>query len=630
MENHVLSAVRMHGASADAPEFADNPLAVEIRFSESLKHTRDLSVRIYDTTHHLMGVGASATGRARSLKRFSVCVQSAENWDAGSYTALVYRNGTPMWIAHITLGYDVEACCRARLEPLEEYPVERFFAQEVCLTDWWAKLDSGFFPVMQLGMTIEKLFRMSAVQYAANVLVAGDRAGVFSSVALAGYLSGGNRDACFSFSLDELFTGVFTVDSLRGHFAGKRSVVVKLSDREYGTREKSLLGKFLALVARNSFPLTSFVFCGTVEDVKRFDTESAHAGMYFVRCMWFPLDEEAENAADTMQSLILDFDTDMLSAPLPVAPEPEEDAVCCCNVPTECVSSSLQAIDGLVGMQRLKNEIADARIMALFRRERMKMRLDTASDNRNHMLFLGNPGTGKTTVAKLIGVMYHEMGILSSGHTVTVDRTRLVGQYIGHTESNMKDVIEKARGGVLFIDEAYTLFTGSDDQKDYGWSVMAALLPLLAEPEPDMIVIMAGYEDKMQKLLDSNPGLRDRFPLRFHFDDYSADELLEIARRACSGMNYELTMAAETRLKEIIDDAVRRHDMHFGNGRWVNNLIEHGILKSMARRVMSLGRSGDRRLFSMIEECDVAEAEQVYLRGNMPMVKPVRKIGFIA
>lgn len=632
MENHVLSAVRMHGASADVPDYEENALEIRISFSENLTSTRELSVRVYNSVRHLMGAGMFATGRPRSIGRCGMLVHSAESWDDGCYTVLVYRNAEPMWIAALVLDSGDEPCS-ARLEALDGYPRERFFAQEVCRTSWWTKLDSGVFSVSLLEMTLDRLYKVSERICPTNMLVAGSRAGVFSRVALAGYASGDNNGARFGFSLEELFAGVLTIDSLQQQIAGKRSVDVQLYDREYGNRAKSLLAKFLALILRGTFHDTTFIFYGSVEDVMRFDSESRSAGLFFPDYAFISLDGDDRGLAGRLQCVLPDLE-DLESEFMPgleyFDTDFDEDEEDCCTGIASGELPAEDAMERMVGMQRLKDEIADARIMALFRRERMKMRLDTASDNRNHMLFLGNPGTGKTTVAKLIGVMYHEIGMLSSGHTVMVDRTRLVGQYIGHTEDNIRSAIDKARGGVLFIDEAYTLFTGEDDRKDYGRSVLAALLPLLSEPEPDMIVIMAGYEDKMQELLDSNPGLRDRFPLRFHFDDYSADELLEIARRACSGMNYELTPAAETRLKEIIDDAVSRHDRYFGNGRWVNNLIEHGILKSMARRVMSLGRSGDRRLFSLIEECDVAEAERVYLRGNMPMVKPVRKIGFIA
>lgn len=223
-----------------------------------------------------------------------------------------------------------------------------------------------------------------------------------------------------------------------------------------------------------------------------------------------------------------------------------------------------------------------------------------SGDSRYHMLFLGNPGTGKTTVARLVGKMYHQMGLLSKGHTVETCRTNLVGEYLGHTEKNTKEAIEEARGGVL------------------------------SEPNPDMIVILAGYEDKMKKLLKSNPGLKDRFPLRFHFEDYTADELSEIAHRILKSRNFVLTPEANLRLNRLIEKEARQRDEHFGNGRWVHNLIEHDLIKSMARRVMSGPRpeTAQLQLFSTIEACDVEEAEAKLLRTADLKITPPCRIGF--
>ena len=209
-----------------------------------------------------------------------------------------------------------------------------------------------------------------------------------------------------------------------------------------------------------------------------------------------------------------------------------EDTVHTQPSPSEEESASAEEqLDELVGLQRLKKDIREARLLTLFIKERKMMQLETSDDNRHHMLFLGNPGTGKTTVARIIGQMYHEMGILSNGHLIETNRTSLVGEYIGHTEKNMRETIANARGGVLFVDEAYTLITQEEDSKDFGKEVINALLPVLSEPNPDMIVILAGYKDKMQTLLNSNPGLKDRFPLHFHFEDYTPEELAEMARR---------------------------------------------------------------------------------------------------
>lgn len=184
----------------------------------------------------------------------------------------------------------------------------------------------------------------------------------------------------------------------------------------------------------------------------------------------------------------------------------------------------------------------------------------------------------------------------------------------------------------MFIDEAYTLIEGGSDTKDYGKEVINALLTVLSEPNPDMIVILTGYEDKMKKLLKSNPGLKDRFPLRFHFEDYTADELSEIAHRILKSRNFVLTPEANLRLNSLIEKEARQRDEHFGNGRWVHNLIEHGLIKSMARRVMSGPRpeTAQLQLFSTIEACDVEDAEAKLLRTADLKITPPCRIGFRA
>ncbi|NPD91821.1 AAA family ATPase [Xylanibacter muris] len=293
--------------------------------------------------------------------------------------------------------------------------------------------------------------------------------------------------------------------------------------------------------------------------------------------------------------------------------------------------SAAQRLKAMIGLERVKREIDEACTMAMFMNERKKLGLDKNGENRNHMIFLGNPGTGKTTVAKLIGEMYHEMGLLSIGHTIETNRSKLIGEFIGQTEKNTTEAIEKARGGVLFIDEAYTLIKSEENTKDFGIEVINTLLPVLSEPEPDMIVILAGYDDKMEQLLKANSGLNDRFPVKLHFDDYSSYELTEIACRTLSERNFTLTPDAVSGLRQLMDKACATRDRYFGNGRWVINLIDHGIMKSMAARVMSKPRNGDcRNLFSVIEKTDIEEAEKNMPDNRKIRIATPRRIGFSA
>ena len=290
-------------------------------------------------------------------------------------------------------------------------------------------------------------------------------------------------------------------------------------------------------------------------------------------------------------------------------------------------------LEDMVGLQRVKDDMREARMMAMFNQKRAEMCLQTNNEQRNHMLFLGNPGTGKTTVAKLVGEIYHNMGLLSKGHTVETNRSKLVGEYIGMTEKKTLEAIEEARGGVLFIDEAYTLVSHESDTKDFGKEILNALLTVLSEPQPDMIVILAGYEDKMMNMMKTNPGLKDRFPLTFHFDDYSAEELMEMACRTLKAGNYRLTDDAHKYLNTLIEKAAANRNEYFGNGRWVHNLIYQGIIKTMARRVMASSpteRNIDIDMLCVIEESDIIETEKNFLSLKTANISSPRPIGFRA
>lgn len=298
-------------------------------------------------------------------------------------------------------------------------------------------------------------------------------------------------------------------------------------------------------------------------------------------------------------------------------------------------SDAEQRLQSMVGLERLKSEFAEARTLARFTQLRRGMGLENTVDNRHHMLFTGNPGTGKTTVAKLIGEIYHDMGILSIGHTVVTDRAHLIGEFIGESEQKVLSVLDDAKGGVLFVDEAYTLFSGKNDGKDYGKRVLESLLTVLSEPDPDMIVIFAGYEDKIEHLFTCNPGLKDRFPLHFHFDDYTSAELMQILKDLCRDNNYTLTVDAEAMMTDIINKTLLNRDEHFSNGRWVHNIFEHGLLKAMATRVMQVvdstnTESENRQLLTTIVKDDVLKFYDTYRHQQPKTNAPRPRIGFVA
>lgn len=190
------------------------------------------------------------------------------------------------------------------------------------------------------------------------------------------------------------------------------------------------------------------------------------------------------------------------------------------------------------------------------------------------MVFKGNPGTGKTTVARILGKLFREAGILPKGHLVEVERADLVGEYIGHTAQKSRDQIKKSLGGILFIDEAYSLARGGE--KDFGKEAIDTIVKGMEDHKDNLIIILAGYKDEMNKFMQTNPGLRSRFPIHINFPDYSTDELLAIADMMLQQRQYSLSSGAREEMRMIIESMPRLHE-HNGNARLVRNLIERAI-----------------------------------------------------
>lgn len=284
---------------------------------------------------------------------------------------------------------------------------------------------------------------------------------------------------------------------------------------------------------------------------------------------------------------------------------------------------SIKELNEMVGLDDVKKSITTMANQSRFFIERKKAGLRTSNVAAQHAIFTGNPGTGKTTVARMLGKIYHSIGLLSKGDVICADRTRLIGRYIGETEENMKAVLEEARGNVLFIDEAYNLYEGTADRKDYGAKVIDSLLTVLSQPNPDMVIIFAGYEKEMDAMLNSNPGLMGRFPYKYRFSDYDADQLMEIALHLFAKDDYILNDEAQVILHQRICDTLSQRTKNFGNARWVEQFIRNGIIPAMANRV-TLDTVKD---YQHILPSDIEEGYKKYNPRMIELV-PRRQVGF--
>jgi SpoVK/Ycf46/Vps4 family AAA+-type ATPase len=245
----------------------------------------------------------------------------------------------------------------------------------------------------------------------------------------------------------------------------------------------------------------------------------------------------------------------------------------------ESFEEVLTRLDALIGLNDIKQRVREHAQYIQFLQLRKEKGFAEKDGINVHSVFIGNPGTGKTTVAKMMGRLYKKMGLLTKGHVHEVDRTDLVGEYIGQTAPKVKEAIEMSRGGVLFIDEAYSLARSAEDSKDFGKEVIEILVKELSNGPGDLAVIVAGYPKEMKTFLDSNPGLRSRFKLTFEFPDYLPQELSAIAEYACREKEVMLDKVARKMVDEIITEAYRKRDRTFGNARFVHDLIDKAKLQ---------------------------------------------------
>ncbi|CAM3730039.1 stage V sporulation protein K [Mesobacillus thioparans] len=243
-----------------------------------------------------------------------------------------------------------------------------------------------------------------------------------------------------------------------------------------------------------------------------------------------------------------------------------------------------EELGALVGMEEMKRMIKEIYAWIYVNKKREEMGLK-AGKQALHMMFKGNPGTGKTTVARIIGKLFLKMNVLSKGHLIEAERADLVGEYIGHTAQKTRDLIKKAMGGILFIDEAYSL--GRGGEKDFGKEAIDTLVKHMEDKQHEFILILAGYSREMDFFLTLNPGLHSRFPLVIDFTDYSIEQLMEIGQRMLKEREYSLSHEAERKLREhLVTVKSTIGAAAFSNGRYVRNVIEKSIRAQAMRLLM--------------------------------------------
>ncbi len=301
--------------------------------------------------------------------------------------------------------------------------------------------------------------------------------------------------------------------------------------------------------------------------------------------------EEADAAAKEL--LRETAKTDALSADAPKTKAEEAPD-------TPDLEELLKELDSLVGLDKIKQNVRSLMNLMKVRKLREEAGLKVPPISL-HLVFMGNPGTGKTTVARLISQLYHAIGVLSKGQLVEVDRGSLVAGYVGQTAIKTKGVIEKAMGGVLFIDEAYSLAPEKGSANDFGHEAVETILKAMEDHRDDLVVIVAGYDEPMERFIASNPGLESRFNRWFMFPDYTGEELMAIFNMQCDKNGYKLDEDGQEFARQFFNDLYEQRDENFGNARDVRNIFENAV-SIQADRIAALDAPTVDQLMAITKE----------------------------
>lgn len=263
-------------------------------------------------------------------------------------------------------------------------------------------------------------------------------------------------------------------------------------------------------------------------------------------------------------------------------------------------AEAMAELDALVGLDAIKKEVRNISNLARYLIHRKAAGLPAPAFSL-HLVFTGNPGTGKTTVARLIGEIYRDVGVLETGHLIEVDRSGLVGIYLGETGPKTREAFTRAKGGVLFIDEAYNLVLSKDRDDEYGKEAIGALLKLMEDHRDDVVVIVAGYTQEMKHFIDSNPGLKSRFTRYLEFGDYNEKDLAEIFFRLCANNKLAIDDNARAKVHDVMQTLFANKSESFGNAREVRTLFEQAM-QNQANRLATFGSPSVEQLQELLPE----------------------------